>query len=92
MAVTSRFTKDPSARLDYAFDWSTWLGAGETISTYTVTKTGDVAIATDSQAAGIVTAWLTGGTAGTQARLTCHITTSANRQDDRSITIDIRDR
>lgn len=91
--VVARFAKDPQARLDYAFDWSDWLEVAETISSYTVTvASGDVTKVSDQQASGIVTVWLTGGTAGTQARVTCHITTSANRQDDRSITLDIRER
>lgn len=29
--------KDPSATLDYAFDWSDWLATDETISSYTIT-------------------------------------------------------
>lgn len=93
--VRSRFTKDPQARLDYAFDWSAgWLAAGETISSQTVVSSGNGVTVDGSpgQASGIVTVWLTGGTVGTSAHVTCHITTSAGRQDDRTITIDVRER
>lgn len=94
MAAVSRFIKDPQARLDYAVDWSAWLAAAETISAQTVTVTsGDVTLdGSPAQASGVVTQWLTAGTLDTTSRVRFHITTSAGRQDDRSLTIDVRDR
>jgi len=38
------------------------------------------------------TVWLTGGTLGTAYQVTNHVTTNAGRQDDRTITVTIRDR
>lgn len=91
MAQTSN-TKDPDARLDYAWDWSAWLEDGETITSHTVTvESGDVVIdGTPQEAAGVVTAWLEAGT--TRSVVTCHIVTSEGREDDRSRTITIRER
>ena len=84
-------TKDPDARLDFAWDWSAWLAQGETISTYLFTvASGDVEVDADEEAGGVVTAWLTGGT--TRSVVSCHIVTSAGREDDRSRTITIRER
>lgn len=39
-----------------------------------------------------VTVWLSGGTSGTRGTIACHITTSAGRQDVRTITVDATDR
>lgn len=86
--------KDPTARLDFAWDWSAWLADGETIDSQTVTViSGDVTIdGPATEDAGIVTVWVEGGTVGTTSRLTCHIVTSDDREDDRSRTITIRER
>jgi len=88
----TKFTKDPQAVLDYAFDWSAWLAAGETITAHTVTPPTGITVDSHAEAAGVVTAWLSGGTAGVVYRIVCHITTSAARQDDRTITIAVQDR
>ena len=99
-------TKDPDARLDYAFDWkplthgrpnakSDWLGATETITSHEIIKTpadSTVVVDATSEDDGTVTAWLTGGTAGTSVSLTCRITTNEGRTDDRSRRIDIKNR
>ena len=85
-----RMTKDPQAVLDYGFDWSAWLADGETItaSSWLISDTGltaDSDEATDTTA----TIWLSGGTLGTTYRVTNHIITSQNRQDDRTLTISV---
>lgn len=94
MATTTNFTKDPNATLDYAFDWSSWLASGETITAQTVTVTkGDVTVSSGpTQASGKVTVWLTGGTAGVTSWVTCHITTNQGRQDDRTISLTVKER
>lgn len=88
----SSFTKDPEAVLDYAFNWASWLASGETISTHTVTVPSGLTKDSDSESSGIVTAWISGGTAGTEYTVECKITTSAGRTDERSITINVRER
>lgn len=102
IAVTdsSSFTKDPSAVLDFGWDFSAWLDDGETITAATVTvpagltKNADGIIAspkTSAAAAGVMV-WLSGGTVGERYAVVCHITTSAGRQDDRTIMVTIRER
>lgn len=93
-----QFLKDPDAVLDYLFDWASntnsngttdWLQSGETITDHTITATTGITV--DSSAlvntATSVVAWLSGGTAGTKYNVTCHIVTSAGREDDRTIVI-----
>ena len=84
--------KDPSAVLDYVFDWSGWLASGETIDTHTITV--DTGLTKDSSTEddGKVTVWLSGGTAGINYKVACLITTSAGRTDERTIWIKVTDR
>lgn len=105
MTTNNVFYKDPNAVLDYKFDWkgltngtdgatSDWLASAETISAHTVTAstglTVDSSTLTDTNTS--VTAWLSGGTAGQDYTVVCHITTSAARQDDRTITVHVQQR
>lgn len=99
----SVYYKDPSAVLDYRFDWraltngtgkSDWLASGETISTHTVTATTGLTVDSSSltDTSSSVTAWLSGGTAGETYTVTCQIVTTAGRTDERSITIIVAQR
>ena len=93
-----RFLKDSDAVLDYLFDWAAstngngatdWLSAGETIADHTITATTGLTVDSSSLAntAASVVVWLSGGTVGNSYDVTCHITTSAGREDDRTIKI-----
>lgn len=95
--------KDPSAVLDYVFDWkprthgvsgatSDWLATGETISSYTVTAETGLTKDSDSESDGVVTVWLSGGTAGENYKVACKITTTAGRTDERTIWIKVVER
>ena len=86
------YIKDPDAVLDYAFDWSTWLATGETISSHVVTADTGITKDSDSEADGIVTVWLSAGTAGTAYNVACKIVTSDARTDERSIIVLIQER
>ncbi len=85
------YLKDPDAVLDYAWDWTAWLAEGETISAATVTATG-VTVDSSSEDGGVVTAWISGGTAGVGATATCRVVTSQGRTDDRSLSLTIAQR
>jgi hypothetical protein len=85
------FIKDPSAVLDYSFDWSAWLAEGETISTATITATG-LTVSSQSILNGVVTFWLSGGIAGTGYSVSCLVVTSAGRTDERTIKIECDNR
>lgn len=91
--MTKSFQHDPDATLDYNFDWSAWLTAEtDTISTYTVTVPAGLTLDSDSEAGGIVTAWISGGTTGTSYTVVCEIVTTGARTDNRSITLVCRER
>lgn len=93
MATGNVYTKDPAAELDYKFDWSDWLPAGDTIQDASVTATAGLTVAPDlTVTATAVTCWLSGGTAGLDYTVTCHIETAAGRVDERSIKIQVRER
>ncbi len=85
--------KDPQAVLDWAFDWSRWLAAGETI-TGTPVVTVDAGLTKDSQSntGTRVTVWVSGGTRGTTYKVACRVTTDQGRTDERTIAIRVTDR
>lgn len=90
--MADSYLKDPNAVLDYQWDWSSWLPTGDTISSATVTASSGLTVASSSYTSTAVTAWLSGGTAGTEYTVTCRITTARGRTDDRTIEITVQDR
>lgn len=85
--ATYDFIKDPNAILDYAFDWSGWLETGETISSHVVTVGTGLTKDSDSESSGIVTVWLSSGTAQAHYAIACKIVTSSSRTDERTVVI-----
>jgi hypothetical protein len=90
--MSRTFTHDPNAVLDYVVDWSDWLDEADSISSHTATATTGVTVASSSVVGDTVVAWLSGGTAGNDYTVTVHITTAANRQDDRTFVLFCRER
>ena len=86
------FVKDPDAVLDYSFDWSDWLDVTETISSYTIDADTGITVDSDSESAGVVTVWLSGGTAGQTYAVRCEIVTSDSRTDERTMLIKVQER
>jgi hypothetical protein len=88
MANPAQYTKDPNAVLDYSEDWTDWL-AGDTISALSITATAGITVQSQTVTfpCSIVWVWLAGGTASYSYDIVFHITTTAGRQDDRTITI-----
>jgi hypothetical protein len=101
--MADSFLKDPSAVLDYRFDWaaltngtgeSDWLASGETISTSTVTAASGLTVDSSSivSSSTAVVCWLSGGTAGQSYTVTNRVVTSGGRTDERTITVKVTDR
>ena len=90
MAVI-KYIKDPDAILDYVLDWTDWLDS-DTISSSAWTSTTGITIDSDTNTTTTATVWLSGGATGSDYDVTNHIVTSAGREDDRTITIKIRER
>ena len=89
--MTNQFVKDPQAVLDYQVDWSAWLD-GDTLAASTWSVPAGLTKADEDFDDSTATIWLSGGTAGSAYRLTNHITTTAGRQDERSLTITVREK
>lgn len=83
------YFKDPNSTLDYAIDWSRWLGT-DTIATVAWTLQSGITQASASNDTTTATIWLSGGTAGEDYLVTARITTSAGRQLDTSMLIKVR--
>ena len=93
--------KDPDAVLDYSQDWTTYLAAGESISSSTwAIEGGDAAPVTTALAisgtpslvGAVATAFVSGGTKGQVYTLRNRIVTNQGRTDDRSWTIRVEPR
>ena len=84
--------KDPSAVLDYVFDWTEWLATGETITDHTITADTGITDDGSTESDGKVIVWLSGGTAGENYKVACLIETSAGRTDERTIWIKVVNR
>ena len=86
------FLKDPDATLDFGFDWNEWLASTETILTAVWTVPSGITKSSQIETDGYTTVWLSSGTVNTDYNLTCRITTSDGRIDDRTMTIKVRSR
>lgn len=84
--------KDPQATRLAEWDWTSWLGTGETILTATVTPDTGITVSSVTHNDTTVTCTVAGGTAGMTYRIVCHVTTTAGQQDDDTLTIRVRDR
>lgn len=85
--------KDPNAVLDYPISFATWLAdISDTYASHTVIVTGGLTCNSSSQAAGVITPILSGGTVGQTATFTIRITTTGGRTDDRTFYLKIQER
>ena len=86
--------KDPQAVLDYIFDWSAWLSAVSDTITGTPTWTVGTGLTRDSQSntTTVATAFISGGTVGSKAPVSCRITTAGGRTDERTVYLKIVNR
>jgi len=85
-------TKDPQATLIHSHDLTAWLQDGETITAQAVTAQSGLTISGVTEAGGVVTYTVEGGTAGVDYIVTCQVTTSDGRIDERSVRYKVRER
>lgn len=88
MSIAS-FIKDPAAILDYVIDWSDWLN-GDTIATSTWTVPVGITQVNASSSAFTATIRLSGGTHGESYEVLNHVVTASGQEDERPITIEVR--
>lgn len=90
------FIKDPDAVLDFYVDWGNWLDTDNSEEIDTITWTVPSGLTKDSQSntTTVAAIWLSGGTDEEDYEVVCHIKTnnSPAREDDRTITIQCRER
>ena len=85
--------KDPNAVLDYPISFAAWLAdIADTYASHTVTVTGGLVVNSSSQAGGVITPMLSGGTLKTTASFTIRIVTTGGRTDDRTFYLKIQER
>ena len=84
MTNLNLWVQDEESSLDYQFDWTDWLEDDESITNYGVTATAGLTVTNVTEAAGIITAWIAGGTSGEYYEVRCEITTDAGRVDART--------
>lgn len=87
MAVFKDHKKDPDADLDWIFDWNDWLAEFETISSVTFFTDPGITPHDPANTQKTATIWLAGGTEGQVYKITCRVTSSEGRTDDRSFTL-----
>lgn len=84
--------KDPQATLRHGINWADWLQNGETITAQSITATVGITVDQVTQATGVVSYRISGGAAGADYVVTCQITTSQGRIDERSVLYRVRNR
>ena len=87
--MASSFLKVPSDVMDYAFDWSTWLGT-DTISSDDVTVETGITKDSDTSTTTKVTVWLSGGTDDTDYKVTSKVVTAEGRTKSKYMVIKVR--
>ena len=86
------YQQGPSDFLDYPFDWSRFLPAGDSITSSTW-STSPAGLSTSLPAivgASMTAVWVTGGSPGSTYTLTNNVVTAAGRAADRSIVLSIQ--
>jgi hypothetical protein len=85
--------KDPDAVLDYALDWTDWLGATDILIDAAWDITNGAAVESSLiHNNKVAVVWISGGDVGTQCALRCRITTVGGRIDDRTVFLKIKER
>ena len=86
MATIPGFDKSDDEVLDYAVDWSAWLGV-DTIATSTWSVASGLTVNSESETTTLATVWLSGGTNNTIYLVTNKIVTVGGRTAERSFNI-----
>lgn len=88
MAYTT-FEKSPASVLDYSFDWSQWLEAGQTVATSSWTADTGMTIDSDTKTTTKTTAFVSGGIEGNSYFVSNTITTNDGLTVKRSFLIKV---
>lgn len=86
------YEHSPLAKLDYGFNWTSWLVSAETITVSNWEVTAGMVMTTPQVVSGVTSVFLEGGVVGTTYSLKNTITTSVGRVDSRTIKIICKNR
>jgi hypothetical protein len=89
MAFTTLTTKDPADVVDYQITFAGRGMANDALATVTATATGVTVDSSSFVVPGVVTVWLSGGTAGTDGVLQLTCTTTGGRTIERSFAVPV---
>lgn len=84
------YEKDPDETIDFAFNWSAFLGA-DTISSVTFVLPDGLTSEDESNTTTTATIFVSGGTACCSYRITCRIVTAGGRTKDKTIRVKVTD-
>lgn len=92
MPTHLRDPKDPNDTDDFVWEWAARLTTGETISTFVATVVTGAWLVTSSSISGTrTTARMTGGAVDTKVSVLGRITTSAGRQLDWTLSVNVKE-
>ena len=92
MNNTREYEHSPLAKLDYGFNWSSWLVSGETITASEWDVDAGLTPTTPQINGATTSVFVEGGVAGTSYNLINSITTSVGRKDSRTIKVHCKNR
>lgn len=97
--MTNVIIADPQDVTDYAFEFAALLETGETLAEYAIDSSTGVTVADGGGSApgpviagSKVVIWVSGGTLNGTYDIACHVTTSAGREFDLTMTLWMLDR
>lgn len=89
--IPDKFDKQPAEVQDYDIDFNEYLTAmADTGATHVVEVETGITKVSDTLAAGVVKVWLSGGTHGTNYKVTATLTTTGGRVKEHEILIRVR--
>ena len=92
MPILETFRKQPADVQDYDIDFSPWLvGFGDTGTTLNVVAEPGITLDSSSFAAGVAKVWLSGGTDGTNYKITARLTTINGRVKEVEIRVRVKE-
>lgn len=90
--IADKFDKQPAEVQDYDIDFNEYLTAmADTGDSHTVVAATGITVDASTLAAGVVKVWLSGGTHGTNYKITATLTTTGGRVKEHEILIRVRD-
>ena len=90
--MPNKFYKTPAGRLDYLFNWETWLNSGDTISSNVISAVAGILVNSISFTNTTVTVWVASGTAKGVYPVTSTITTALGRTTSRTFDLFVLER